>query len=128
MKLNGDTFPTGMIEGPPGPPGPPGKSKLKISDLDLLGDIFPTGMSVVRQGHISQNKNHKGVALTYFETGSQAVNQFTVQVHVSDTQSQTTLILFQVWTVSEGKKETLVQLDPRGPQVKRDPEESAGRG
>ena len=23
--LNGDQFPTGIIEGPPGPPGPPGK-------------------------------------------------------------------------------------------------------
>ena len=23
--LNGDQFPTGIIEGPPGPPGPPGR-------------------------------------------------------------------------------------------------------
>ena len=34
--LNGDQFPTGIIEGPPGPPGPPGEFNYFL--ISLLGN------------------------------------------------------------------------------------------
>lgn len=31
--LNGDQFPTGIIEGPPGPPGPPGNLMIAFKQI-----------------------------------------------------------------------------------------------
>lgn len=36
--LNGDQFPTGIIEGPPGPPGPPGGRCTVCTEVTDLGE------------------------------------------------------------------------------------------